>query len=229
MLIAQMIGRNESERYLKQVLSRIVELADVVCFTDDCSDDDTPQIAEDMGCKVFQMDEPTFTVHEGLLRQTAWDFMTNAVSPTNGKDWVLAIDCDEELYEPGNLSELLSQNQYDVLSIAFFHMWNATQFRVDKAWAPTLSSRLFRYYNAPSFNMRRLACGAEPEYVQRLIRAQKFHTRTGLRMKHLGYMRDEDKPAKYERYMALDKGEFHALAHLESILDDDPILLDWQN
>lgn len=229
MLIAQMIGRNESERYLKQVLARLVPLVDVVCFTDDCSDDDTPQIAKDMGCKVFQMDKPTFTVHEGELRKTAWDFMCNEVNPVSGQDWVLAIDCDEELYGTEHLGEMLSQNEHDVLGIAFYHMWNATQFRIDKAWSPTMSSRLFRYFNAPSWNMRRLACGAEPEYVQRLIRAQRFNTRTGLRMKHLGYMKDEDKPAKYDRYMALDKGEFHALAHLESILDNEPVLIDWQD
>ena len=46
-------------------------------------------------------------------------------------------------------------------------------------------------------------------------------------MQHLGYVRDEDKQAKYERYMRLDGGDFHARAHLESIIDPDPELLPW--
>ena len=46
-------------------------------------------------------------------------------------------------------------------------------------------------------------------------------------MNHIGYIRDEYKQAKYDRYMSLDKGEFHNIAHLESILDDNTVLIPW--
>ena len=40
MIYAQMIGRNESNRFLDRVLERISSQVDRVIFTDDCSDDD---------------------------------------------------------------------------------------------------------------------------------------------------------------------------------------------
>jgi hypothetical protein len=46
-------------------------------------------------------------------------------------------------------------------------------------------------------------------------------------MQHLGYMRDEDKQAKYERYSTIDRGEFHNINHINSIIDPDPVLIGW--
>jgi hypothetical protein len=46
-------------------------------------------------------------------------------------------------------------------------------------------------------------------------------------MQHLGYVDDADKQAKYVRYMTLDGGDFHSKAHIESIIDPNPVLVDW--
>ena len=46
-------------------------------------------------------------------------------------------------------------------------------------------------------------------------------------MKHLGYVKDEDKISKHQRYSTLDGGEFHALDHINSIVDPNPVLIDW--
>jgi hypothetical protein len=51
---------------------------------------------------------------------------------------------------------------------------------------------------------------------------------TGLVMQHLGYMREQDRRAKHERYMEIDGGRFHSLPHLQSILDADPTLVNWE-
>jgi hypothetical protein len=51
---------------------------------------------------------------------------------------------------------------------------------------------------------------------------------TGLVMQHLGYVRDEDKKAKYDRYMKIDGGDFHAMNHIQSIMDPDPTLVEWK-
>ena len=37
----------------------------------------------------------------------------------------------------------------------------------------------------------------------------------------------EDKKAKFERYSSLDGGEFHQLAHINSIVDENPVLINW--
>jgi glycosyltransferase involved in cell wall biosynthesis len=226
-IIANMIGRNEESHYLSRVLARVVAQVDVITFTDDHSDDNTAQIAKDFGAEVFVMSEPTFSTHEGRLRQASWEHLERTIDAS--EPWyVLAIDCDEMLYEVGkSLRDIVEMSEYDVANINFFHMWNETQFRHDKAWAPHGSSRLFRYFAGGSFADRQLACGSEPTYVQSRIRSGRYLADSGLMMKHLSYIKDEDKKAKFDRYMKLDGGAFHANAHILSIMDENPVLKDF--
>lgn len=232
-VIANMVGRNEADQYLPQVLKRLTNQVDYICFTDDCSDDGTAELAASFGASVHIMPTPTFSTDEGLLRQTSWTHLESVIKKLDISDlmpniFVLAIDCDEELYETRyDLHHLASQSVYDVLSVDFYHMWNETQFRVDKAWAPHGSSRYFRYFPGGTFADRKLACGSEPTYVQESIRLGKYYRNTGLKMKHLSYIKDEDKIAKYRRYAKIDGGAYHANAHIESILDPNPTLIDW--
>lgn len=226
-LVANMVGHNEADRYLDEVLNHLKKIVDVIVFTDDCSTDDTPEIAQKHGAQVYHMEEPTFTKNEGLLRSTAWSNLTQHVEPG---DWILAIDCDEKLWagDPKfNIYDLFNQNDFDVINVKFFHMWNETQYRVDKLWRPNNSTRLFKFFYGGQFHDRRLACGSEPTYVQTLLRRGRYMSESGLAMQHLGYMRDEDKQAKYDRYMTLDGGDFHQRAHIESIVDENPTLVDW--
>lgn len=227
MIIAQMIGRNESERFLDNVLSRISSQVDKIVFTDDCSDDDTPNIAARYA-EVFSTKEPMFNVHEGQLRAFAW---SNLRKFAKEGDWIIAIDCDEELYHVHDLDirDTLNSSPYDVVNVKFYHMWNESQYRVDKLWAPTNSSRIFRYLDNGAFLNRRLACGSEPAYVREMISQRNFWIDSNLAMKHLGYIRDEDKKAKYERYSNLDGGEFHNIKHINSIVDENPVLVNWGN
>jgi len=227
-IIAQMIANNEANRFLPDVLHHLTKIVDVVVFTDDCSTDETLTVAKSfpkIHCFKSPWDEPHFPVHEGELRANAW---SNLEQFAEWGDWILAIDADEKLYLPNeNLHMTVDTTTADVLGVAFYHMWNKTQYRVDKAWRPNLSSRLFRYFPHGSFVQRKLACGSEPTYVADLIRMRHVQWQTGLRMQHLGYIKDEDKQMKYERYMKLDGGDFHARAHIESIIDSNPTLEIW--
>ncbi len=108
-------------------------------------------------------------------------------------------------------------------------MWNETQYRVDKLWTPNNSSRIFRFLDDGGFLNRKLACGSEPSYVAEWIRKKNYWANSNLVMQHLGYIRDEDKVAKYERYSKLDGGEFHQLNHINSIIDKNPVLINWGN
>ena len=56
---------------------------------------------------------------------------------------------------------------------------------------------------------------------------ENFWLNSNLVMKHLGYVKDEDKISKHQRYSTLDGGEFHALDHINSIVDPNPVLIDW--
>lgn len=227
MIYAQMIGRNESSRFLEDVLYRLSSQVDRIIFTDDCSEDDTLEIAAKYA-EVFQTPKPMFTEHEGQLRAFAWGNL-NKFAKTG--DWIIAIDCDEKLFhvEDLEIKDVLSQSPFDVVNVRFYHMWNETQYRVDKLWTPTNSSRIFRFLENGGFQNRKLACGSEPTYVREWLSKRNFWTDSRLVMQHLGYIRDEDKLAKWKRYSELDGGEFHNLNHINSIVDQNPVLIDWGN
>ena len=225
-----MVGKNEQGRYLEQVLQRLSNQVDGIIFTDDCSDDDTLKIASQY-CKTYQTPEPLFAKHEGQLRAFAWG---NLSEHAKVGDWIVAIDCDEMLYrkddlENLNIKEILNRSEFDVVNVKFYHMWNETQYRQDKLWAPGNSSRIFRFKENGGFLNRRLACGSEPSYVLDWIRQRNYWLNSGLIMKHMGYQRDEDKNIKYQRYSTLDGGEFHNIKHIESIIDQNPALISWGN
>ena len=230
MIIAQMVGRNESSRFLEDVLKRIKSQVDHIVFTDDCSDDETPEIASGY-CSVYKNNEPLFSHNEGLLRAKAW---SNLEKHASEGDWVIAIDCDEMLYNVNDIDNVdiscvLMKSPYDVVNVRFYHMWNDTQYRVDKLWAPNNSSRIFRFKLNGQFLDRKLACGSEPTYVIDDIRRKNYWLNSGLIMQHLGYVNDDDKQNKYVRYMNLDKGEFHNINHIQSIVDPNPTLINWGN
>lgn len=226
MIIAQMIGRNESERFLVDVLDRLSTQVDKIIFTDDCSTDNTPDIASKYA-EVFQSPEPLFTKHEGKLRAMAWANLEKFAKPG---DWILAIDCDEKLFCPDDaeLKDVLIQSPYDVVNVRFYHMWNETQYRVDKLWKPENSSRIFRYFENGVFLNRELACGSEPTYVGEMVRTHKnYWINSGIKMQHLGYVKDVDKYLKHDRYSSIDGGKFHNENHINSIIDENPVLINW--
>lgn len=227
MIYAQMVGRNESSRFLEDVLQRLSNQVDKIIFTDDCSTDNTPEIAAKYA-EVFTTPEPLFAVHEGRLRANAWG---NLEKFAKTGDWVIAIDCDEKLFhiDETPIEKVLSQSEFDVVNVRFYHMWNETQYRVDKLWAPNNSSRIFRYKENAGFNNRALACGSEPTYVSKWLTTGNYWLHSGLVMQHLGYTRDEDKTSKYARYSNLDGGKFHNIDHINSIIDPNPVLIKWGN
>lgn len=228
-LICQMVMKNEADRYLIPVLDEINKVADKIVITDDGSTDNSVEVAERYTELIYQNDESLFAENEGHLRQRAWHNLDNHAKPG---DWILCIDADEiihfdKLKVP--LYRWLTQTRYDVLGIKFFHMWNETQFRVDKAWTPNIGSRLFKYQEGGTFSDRKLACGSEPTYIQMMIRRRRFMVDPGIHIQHMGYVLDEDKAMKHERYMKLDHGDYHSLAHIESIMDPHPQLFDWES
>lgn len=231
-IIANMIGRNEAPHYLEYVLDRLSTQVDEIVFTDDASTDNTVDIVSKYTNHIQILPESMFSVHEGQLRQSSWDFLENVTNPSN-KDWVLAIDCDEALFETQfKIRDLITSPNHDIMNIMFYHMWNENQFRVDGGWRPHGSTRLFRYQPNGKFADKKLAPGSEPQFVAWNFRyfRPRFFAQTGLKMKHLSYIKDEDKQAKYDRYTAIDGGAFHSNNHINSIIDppEKVALEEWQ-
>lgn len=228
-LIGNMVARNEADRYLPEVLEHLSGIVDEIVFSDDASTDNTLNIAKQYGAHTYSSpwDHSMFSENEGQLRQWSW---ANLSQHAQDGDWILAIDADEKLYEtfPGVTVRDLMMSDAFIINIKFVHMWSDTHFRVDKLWKPTNSQRMFRYRRGAVYRNRRLACGAEPTYVMEMMRFKNnYLVDSGLVMQHLGYVKDEDKRMKYDRYMTLDKGEFHNIDHLTSIMDKNPELVEW--
>ena len=220
-LIANMVARNEASEYLPEVLERLRNQVDVIVFTDDASTDDTVKVAEQYVDHIMVMDEPTFCVHEGDLRQASWNFLESSAAPVDG-DWVLAIDADEFLYETKKSArELIQTQDYTIINVDFYHMWNETHFRVDGGWRPHGSTRLFKWRPGGIFKSSKVACGSEPTFVASdlVYFRHLFMADSGLKMKHLSYIKDADKKKKYDRYTEIDGGKFHANSHINSIID----------
>ena len=228
-LIANMVARNEADRFLPEVLDHLKGIVDEIVFSDDASTDETIQVAREAGAHVYESPwgHPMFTEDESKLRQWSWGNLEQHAQPG---DWIIAIDADEKLYETfdGVTVRDLMFEDYDVINIKFVHMWSDTHFRVDKLWKPSNSFRMFKYREGATYRNRKLACGAEPAYVIDAVRKGRYLIQSGLVMQHLGYAKDEDKKMKYDRYMTLDKGEFHNIRHLISIMDRDPELVEWE-
>jgi hypothetical protein len=229
-LLAVMPVFNEADRYLKEVIDHLLPIVDGHLFVyDDQSTDGSYEVVSEMGVTCARRGDatPGFAEHEGRFRQWGWETFEMVMRPEPG-DWILAQDADEKLFGHEQLPALFNHPmQYQVLGVTFYHMWNETHYRIDKAWAPTVSSRLFRYMPGGTFNQRRLASGSEPSYVVDFVRQRQMLGQTPLVMQHLGYMNDEDKKAKHERYSKLDNGMFHSMGHINSIIDPNPVLVPW--
>ena len=224
-LCANMVVRNEADNYLERVLTRLSTQVDMICITDDCSDDNTVEVASSFDkVKIHSLPKPMFSINEGELRQASWEWLESNIDQDE-PTFILAIDADEELYETTySLQRIINAERVEIANIMFFHMWNEYQFRIDGGWRPHGSTRLFRYHKGDEFLRRKIACGSEPIRIAESMRnpqfiRQHYVNNSGLAMKHLSYIKDEDKRKKHERYMSLDKGDFHALNHIQSIVD----------
>lgn len=224
-LIANMIVKNEANRYLEEVLIDMLQYIDKIIITDDASTDDTVDICKKYTKHVYQNKESLFCIDESKLRQSSMDNLS--VHAKHG-DWILAIDADEKVWATKNpIMDIIRTTRYDVIGLDFINMWTPTHYRVDKFWKPTVCTKLFRYMSNPKIKERKLACGSEPTYVEKAIRMGRWLPNSGLKIQHLGYMRDEDKQAKYDRYMEIDGGKYHSSSHLKSIIDKNVELLPW--
>lgn len=224
-LIAQMVARDEADRYLEEVLKDLLLYVDEIVVTDDCSTDSTFELASNYTDMIYRTSEQLFCKNEGQLRQEAWQ---NLSYIAKDGDWILAVDADEIIWSTiRTIRHIITVAQHDVIGLDFINMWNDTQYRVDKFWKPMTCSKLFRYRENGLIQDKKLACGSEPTYVANEIKHGRWHPNFGLKIQHWGYARDEDKIAKYNRYMEIDGGRYHSGAHLASIMDKEVQLVDW--
>lgn len=201
-IVAMMPVRNEAGRYLKEVLAHLSRWVDSIVILDDCSDDDTVEVARQFEkVIVYKNDEPLFARDEPAMRLKLWQ-----LAAEEKPDWIVAVDADE-IFEDRIINEidlLLHQNDFHGISFRVFDFWqNPTSYRTDGGWNPWQKSLLFMVRYNPDLNsqwmQREVHCGRFPQAYENRVAYY-----SDIRVKHYGWLKPEDHYNKYLYYRDKD-------------------------
>lgn len=226
-LTLTMIVRNESGRYLRKVIEEHRKYVDEVVIIDDGSTDDTVDIC--LNCftgipvHLVRNTQSKFA-NEVELRKQQWH-ETIGTNP----EWILNLDADE-MFENRfikELPQLLNQMHTDAYCFRLYDFWNEDHYREDENWCAHKTYRPFLVRYRPNFEYTWKKtpqhCGRFPSNIFQLP-----NSLSDLRLKHFGWMRQEDRNRKYNRYMEFDpNGEYGSLQQYLTICNEHPHLVPW--
>lgn len=224
-VIVQMIVRNESQRYLKEVLSDACNWSDLVIIVDDCSDDNTIDICRSFSPKVrvfnHNFGRSMFGEDESKLRNYLWELVRQEAKIN---DLIVSLDADEIF--SSNFKNWVrgfagSVSEYTRVTFKLCDMWDWDHYRVDGLWSP-LITRVFRFKDEPFGLTGIIHSGCLPAYSWV---GGKEYVKTDIKLKHLGWERNEDKDRKYHFYMERATGV--NLTHAKTIVDP-PLLHEYK-
>jgi hypothetical protein len=231
-IIGHMVTGNELDRYLIGTIEWLRALCDDLFVYDDASTDGTFEYlaAADVPSMQREAGDPSFSENEGVFRMMGWREMEAQCAPTT-RDWILCVDADELLLgheDPCDtrqvlLNEIQAATSATRDAIAFevaeaFGLDNGRPLiRCDGFWGKIQACRLVRWRNYGVIAPRD-AGGSLPapwmsfDYIS-----------LDLSLLHLGYVRHQDRRAKYQRYT---NGTGHNPTHVDSIMKP-PTLAPW--
>lgn len=217
-----MIVYNERDRYLENCVDHLLEFCDKVVVLDDGSNDGTSDaLGNRARVELTQSFVNSFYRHEGNARNTLID-ETLADGPTH----VLTIDADEFISDGPALRKMLEADPHQgVWTLCMQEIWRADDYlwtREDGGWCSHDIAAIWRPDALSSSRManRQLACGRLPMEADHWVahRRSKYAEQSYL---HFGWTCEADRAARYQRYVEHDGGQFHASAHLQSIMWPD--------
>jgi len=213
-IVAQMIVRNEENRYLDPVIPKILDVVDKLIIIDDASTDNTVAICRGFKKTVVrESKERRWLTDESSLRGELWEYVRE-----QKPDWVLSLDADEVLDANSFNWDKVFKSERDWLAVHFYEMWNDRQYRTDGFWSTTITP-IFRFQDCPFGWKHKFHC---PRFPQSMSKNGGFLE--GIRVQHLAYLKDEDKKNKSEFYCRRNLGG--SLKHAKTILDE-PELRDY--
>jgi len=220
-LVAMMLVRNEEHRYLREVLYDLLQFVDEIVILDDNSTDGTFAICNSFK-KIFAqtLGISLWKQNEKLARETLYK-MTIERHP----DFILGIDADE-IFEDRFKQEIrkMMKQSFDWYSFNWYNFWTPDSYsRVSKSSIRPLR-RLFRYSSNkyPSFPLGPHHCGSVPEWV----RWNENGLETNIRVKHLGFIRKEDRLERIKINKDVGSLEYaKELEHLEELYEDGKLKL----
>lgn len=228
MLDLLLLCRNEADRWLKPMLEAVLPAVDRVVCLDDASTDATMEMVIDLcGDKLallFSATESRFERDESNLRRQLW-----RLADEIGTEWRLCLDADE-LIDPACVPALRDVATWPGpgrISFRLYDMWDEHHYRDDPLWCA---------HNGYFWPLLRVPAGFQPEW-----RGWPVHGgRTPVNIwgfeavyrdwpiQHMGWVGEENRRRKYERYMRHDPGARYGNAdQYQSILDPAPRLRPW--
>jgi hypothetical protein len=226
-LTLTMVVKNESSRFLRQVLEAHRKYIDEAVIIDDASTDDSAAV-----CLEALKGIPVHMVYNSVskfsneieLRKQQWEEVTKT-----DPEWILNLDGDEVFEDrfEGEIDTLLREDNVHLFCFRVYDFWNKDHYREDAHWRSHFSYRpfLLRYNKEFNYSWNELPqhCGRFPENIFELP-----HQLSNLRLKHLGWSKPEFRLEKYLRYMHLDpEGHYGSKEQYLSILDQHPQLVRW--
>ncbi|SDE46938.1 Glycosyl transferase family 2 [Paenibacillus sp. UNCCL117] len=226
-LTLSMVVKNESGRYLQHALAKHRDYIDDAVIIDDGSTDDTAdeclRLLDGLPVRLIRNKVSKFS-NEVMLRQQQWE-ETLSVKP----DWILNLDADEWFEDrfAGEVDSLLEQQEFSLYSFRLFDFWTATAYRDDACWQAHNYYRPFLLKYTPDFTYEWKEtpqhCGRYPYNIFQLP-----NSISPLRLKHMGWIDEQNRLDKLRRYLALDpKMQYGSKEQYLSIVDPNPHLVEW--
>jgi glycosyltransferase involved in cell wall biosynthesis len=219
-LTTAMLVRNEAapDRYLRRVIEHCKTFSDDIVVLDDASTDETPKVAEALGCHVARRTsgDGFWGVAETPLRKTLWELGSRVASD----GWLLI--CDADMLLQGDVRALCASWDAAAWAFPLVDLWDSEEtFRVDGPWGFGPRPWLFR----PSA-LREVAQWPETRstHVGHAplnfgAAGPTFVAPPDVFWKHLSYLKREHRLTKLQAYLSVPDLTPFEHAHARSIGD----------
>jgi glycosyltransferase involved in cell wall biosynthesis len=217
-LVTALLVKDEADKYLERVLRRCLEFSHEVIVLDDGSADDSPNIARNLGCTVYERTQTGMWGNEAPARAELWDLGSQHA----GDGWLLICDADMILH--GDPRPLTYSTACNAWAWCLYDLWDAeSTYRGDGYWQGHLHPRpwMFRpstLKEPPIWPRRGLHTGHAPQNFPYVV--TPLTVESGVYWLHLSYLTKIQRSAKLSAYES-QAGQLTPweLAHARSVGD----------